>query len=103
MGAVSCPVGVPAPPLLAGILQMQEGEGGMIAQGHQCSVMSPEGRETHSAGWRAVQLVPEVHSSSQGSMRVSRCRDLVSKGREARACKFGDSILSLSLAGHEVH
>lgn len=75
----------------------------MIAQGHQCSVMSPEGRETHSAGWTAVQLVPEVHSSSQGSMRVSRCRDLVSKGREARECKFGDSILSLSLAGHEVH
>lgn len=79
----------------------------MIAQGHQCSVMSPcgrsEGREIHSAGWTAVQLVPEVHSGSQGSMGASRCRDLVSKGREARACKFGDSMLSLSLAGHEVH
>lgn len=65
MGAVSCPVGVPAPPLLAGILQMQEGEGGHDCSGPpvQCDVTR---RERNTLCW-----VESSSTSSRGSFKQS--------------------------------
>lgn len=62
-----------------------------------------ERREIYSAAGRAVQLFLGVQSGNQGRVGASRCTDPVSKSKEARACTFGSSLFSFSLADPETH